>query len=73
MLKLKPFSADNKGELPRGWNWVDVIKVTRVHYIQYCEHAVYVNEKLFVYKLLYLKKTDLIIFFLAFLPNYVWI
>ncbi|NXG43785.1 RWDD4 protein, partial [Psilopogon haemacephalus] len=26
--------TDNKGELPRGWNWVDVIKVTEL----YCMH-----------------------------------
>uniref|UniRef100_A0A8C3UV64 RWD domain containing 4 n=1 Tax=Catharus ustulatus TaxID=91951 RepID=A0A8C3UV64_CATUS len=25
-VEIKPFSADNKGELPRGWNWVDVIR-----------------------------------------------
>lgn len=24
---LTSVSTDNKGELPRGWNWVDVIKV----------------------------------------------
>ncbi|KAJ7404769.1 RWD domain-containing protein 4 [Pitangus sulphuratus] len=30
VLKMKPsYSADNKGELPRGWNWVDVIKLSK--------------------------------------------
>ncbi|KAM4780527.1 RWD domain-containing protein 4 isoform 1-T1 [Cyanocitta cristata] len=34
--------TDNKGELPRGWNWVDVIKVTKVRsdskWLNYTRH-----------------------------------